>query len=149
MIKVHQGHRGKYNAAKTGKFFPMNPGKYKGSYPLIFKSSLEYRAMRYLDQNPSIIAWSYEPTSIKYLDRTSNKVRRYYIDFMAVVKQGLIQKTVWIEVKPYCECHEPKNKKNLLAMQTWLTNKCKWQAASQLAKSQGIEFHVINETQLN
>ena len=49
MIKVHQGHRGKYNAAKTGKFFPMNPGKYKGSYPLIFKSALEYRAMRYLD----------------------------------------------------------------------------------------------------
>lgn len=31
MIKVHQGHRGKYNAAKTGKFIPLNPGKYRGA----------------------------------------------------------------------------------------------------------------------
>lgn len=105
--------------------------------------------MRYLDTNPAIVAWSYEPTSIKYLDKSTGKVRRYYIDFMAVVKQGLVQKTIWIEVKPFCECHEPKNKTNVLAMKTWLTNKCKWQAATYLAKAQGFEFHVINETQLS
>lgn len=150
-VKVNSGKRGRYNNAATGHFFPTHPEKYKGSTAPEFKSGLELRMMQYLDKNPSIVSWSYEPKPIKYIDKTCNppKVRRYFIDFVAVIKQGMVQKTVWLEVKPYCESHKPANPKNVAANLLWLKNSCKWSAASQLAKSHGYEFHVITEKELN
>lgn len=151
MVKVHSGRRGKYNNAATGTFFPQHPEKYKGSAAPIFKSSLELRMMQYLDKSPSIASWTYEPKAIRYVDKSTcpPKVRRYFIDFVAVVKQGPIQKTVWLEVKPYCESRPPKSKENAAANLLWLKNSSKWSAASQLAKSKGFEFHVITEKELN
>lgn len=151
MIQVHSGKRGKYNNAATGRYFPLHPEKYQGSQVPVYKSGLEMRMMQYLDKNPSIIRWTYEPKAIRYLDRSENppKVRQYFIDFTAIVKVGLLQKTVWLEVKPYCESVKPKNTKNVNAMLLWLKNTSKWQAAEQLAKSKGYEFHVITEKQLN
>lgn len=149
MIQVHSGKRGKYNAAKTGKFFPLHPEKYTGQLPLIYKSSLEFRCMRYLDSNPIIQQWKYEGLSIKYFDKSTGKARRYYIDFTAVAKVGNIQKTLWIEVKPSCECHPPKNKNNVKACLTYLMNQSKWEAARLMAKSKGCEFHILTEKELN
>lgn len=151
MIKIHSGKRGKYNNAKCGKFFPTHPEKYKGSTIPEFKSSLELRMMQYLDKNPSIIAWQYEPKAIMYYDRTFSppKPRRYFIDFIATVRSGPVTKNVWLEVKPLCEATKPKNQKNVQANLLWIRNNCKWQAAEQLAKSKGCEFHVITEEQLN
>lgn len=151
MIQIHSGKRGKYNNAATGKFFPLYPEKYQGHTIPIYKSALELRMMQYLDKNPAVIKWSYETKIIKYLDKSVNppKLSRYFIDFIAVIKCGLIQKTVWLEVKPYCESIAPKNKKNINAQLLWLKNQSKWQAAQQLAKLSGSEFHIITEKQLN
>lgn len=149
MIQVHQGRRGKYSNAATGKYFPLNKEKYKGSCIPVYKSDLERRMMLYLDKNPSIIAWSYEPQCIRYFDKIAQKVRRYFVDFQCIAKVGQLQKKIWIEVKPLCECSKPKNTSNIEAMKTWITNTCKWQAAQEYAKSKGIEFHIINESQLN
>ena len=111
MIQVHTNRRGKYNNAATGKFMPLHPEKYKGSQVPVFKSTLERLMMAYLDRNESIVSWTYEPKPINYVDRSSYppKVKRYFVDFQAVVKQGQFMKTVWIEVKPYCETIKPAN----------------------------------------
>ena len=149
MIKVHS-NRGKYSNAKTGRYFPENPQKYIGNLnDIFFKSKLEYLCMSYLDKNENVIAWSYEPQCIKYFDKGQQKVRRYFIDFTCVIKQGMLQKTVWLEIKPESETHPPKNKKNIQAMMTWITNSCKWQAAQQLAKQKGYEFHIITDRDLS
>lgn len=105
--------------------------------------------MLYLDKNTNIVQWSYEPQAIKYYDPVHKKVRRYYIDFRCIMAQGPIQKTIWIEVKPACECKQPSSKAKPDTQIMWIINSAKWQAASQLAKSKNFEFHVINENQLS
>lgn len=104
--------------------------------------------MVYLDKNPNIVKWNYENQTIKYFDKVTNKVRRYFIDFVAVAKAGNVYKTIWIEVKSERETKPPRNKSDTKAMATYLTNTCKWESATQLAKSKGYEFHVITEAQL-
>lgn len=148
MIQVHQGKRGKYCNAKTGKYIPLNPQKYLGSELPIYKSELERLCMAYLDKNPMIMQWGYEPANVKYFDKASGRVRRYYIDFIAIANVGHAKKTIWIEVKTREETLPPKNKKNLKAMSTYLTNTCKWEAAKLMAASKGYQFAILTEEQL-
>lgn len=148
MVQIHK-NRGKYQNAKTGRYLPLNPQKYKGLQVPIYKSDLERRTMIFLDTSNAIVEWTYEPQAIKYYDPIHKKLRRYYIDFTCVVKQGSVYKTVWLEVKSLCECQKPSSKASQQTQITWIINQAKWQAAQQLAKVKNYEFHVINETQLN
>lgn len=147
MIRIHKS-RGKYQNAKSGKFIPLNPKKYIGAQLPIYKSQLEFCCMRYLDSNENVLAWSYEPMAIRYFDKVQNKVRRYYIDFTAVLRVGNFKKTVWIEVKSEAETKPPKCRSNAKDQATWLTNCCKWRSAEALAKAKGYEFHILTEAQL-
>lgn len=151
MIHVNSGKRGKYDNAKTGKFLPLHPEKYHGMTAPIYKSSLELRCMQYLDKNPNILRWTYEPKSIKYLDKSSSppKIRRYYIDFTVIAKTQFSQKQLWLEVKPYSEVIQPKNTKNIKANLLYIKNQCKWTAAKQMAKQCGAEFIILTEKELN
>lgn len=143
--------RGKYVNAHTGEFLPQHPEKYVGSEKPVYKSALELKFMMYVDRNPAIVSWGYEGTTIKYFDRASGKVRRYFIDFSIIVKVGPVRKTIWVEIKPDSETHAPKgrSRNDVKAQMTWMTNQSKWEAAKKLAKSKGYEFHVITEKQLN
>ena len=127
---------------------PLNPKKYTGSEKPVYKSNLEYLCMRWLDGNSNVLAWSYEPMALKYFDRARNKVRRYFIDFTAVLLVGSQKKTVWIEVKSEAETKPPKSNKNPQDQLTWITNCCKWESAAKIAKSKGYEFHILTEAQL-
>ena len=148
MIQVNIGKRGKYSNAHTGRYIPLNAKKYLGAQLPIYKSELERLCMAYLDKNSQIIQWSYEPQSLRYLDKASGKVRRYYIDFVAIAQVGSLRKTIWIEVKTKQETLPPKNKKDLKSMATYLTNQCKWQSARALAQSKGYQFVILTEEQL-
>lgn len=145
---------GKYHAI-VGTFIPLYPDKFIGTNNPRFKSKLEYNMMRYLDKSPAVIKWKYEPFGIKYKDLSSNKIRTYYIDFVATLQiNSSTVKKVWIEVKSLRDTLKPtysKNKKmsNLKLEETqWIKNQCKWETAKKLAKMHGYEFIIITEDQL-
>lgn len=148
MIRTHQsGHNGKYHN-KTGYYYPLNPEKYVAeSKTIIYKSSLEQRFMLYLDKNSSIRWWKYEPFPIKYFDASTNKVRKYYIDFVIAVK-GNPDKIFYCEIKSKKETIKPKNPNNVADNLLYLKNISKWKAAKQYCASKGYGFLVITEDQL-
>ena len=49
-----------------GQYTPVNPGKYVGTYPIIFRSSWEFTVMKLLDTNPNILNWASESLKIPY-----------------------------------------------------------------------------------
>lgn len=148
MIIPRSKNKGKYSNAKTGRYFPLHPEKYIAENKvIIFKSQLEQRFMLYLDKSPHVVAWTYEPHPIKYFDITTNKTRKYYIDFVVVLK-GNPNKTCFCEVKCKKETVKPKNIKNIQANMLWLKNQSKWKAAEQYCSARGFEFKLITEDQL-
>ena len=145
-IRVNPGKHGKYHNT-VGKFIPIHPEKIENKpNVLIYKSNLEYRLMMYLDHNPNILSWSYEKFAIKYRDDSSNgKVRNYWIDFVATVKQNETKnQRVWIEVKSAREVNEPK-KDNIREHTAWIKNQSKWKAAKLLAEAKGYKFIILTE----
>lgn len=137
--------------------FLKNPQKYKGSLPLILRSSWEIKFVSsYLDINQNIIEWTSESVIVKYISPIDGKYHRYFVDFSfkAQTNDGSI-KEFWIEIKPANQCEPPKEpkKKNrgyVNAVQTYLINQAKWDTTKQICENyqkQGkpVEFVVITE----
>lgn len=151
MIRIpSETRRGKYSNAHHGKFIPKHPEKFLGTETPEYKSELERSFMRYADGNPAIVQWGYESRVVKYLDQSCSpaKVRRYYVDFVCRVRVGSAVKTVWVEIKPYCETVKPKSTASPKTIRTWIKNTCKWQSARMLAKSKNAEFKILTEHEL-
>ena len=107
--------------------------------------------MLFLDRSPNVIFWSYEKFSIKYVDKSSKpeRLRNYYIDFVAVVKTKNGPQKVWIEVKQSSETKKPVNESDIRSMKIWLKNQSKWQQAEKTARQNGAIFKIITESELN
>jgi hypothetical protein len=148
---------GKYH---QGEYLPKNKDKYKGSFPITFRSSWEFRMMRWLDTNPAIVNWGSESTIVPYADPTRldrNKrptVHRYFIDFYMIVKDktGKLTK-YYIEVKPYTETIPPVKgrKKEMTYMKesvTFVRNMAKWEAAKLHARKMGGTFMILTENEI-
>lgn len=148
----HYPKKGDY---KQGIFEPKNPEKYKGTLPIVFRSSFELKFMRYCDYSPNIQQWGSESIVIQYFDPVANKTRRYFTDFVINVKSasGEFKKMV-IEVKPYKQTIEPisKNRKNKLGLireqKMYATNSAKWAAATSVCKKNGWIFKILTEKDL-
>lgn len=133
------------------EYIPRNTEKYCGQYPIVCRSSWEYRMCEWLDYNSSVLEWSSESHRIPYFDGTRGKNRIYYPDFYVMFKN---RKKFIVEVKPEKHLRMPKNrgkksdKTMMMREVTFLTNQAKFKAAEQYCKKLGMEFRVITEKDL-
>ena len=141
---------------KQGIFNPKNPKKYKGSLPIIYRSGLELKSFRYLDNNPNVLTWGSESIIIPYQSPADGKIHRYFVDLVAALKSkdGTIKKLL-IEVKPEKQTRPPtitakkKQKTMLYEKYQWAVNQAKWDAAKNWCKAKNYLFIILNEKHLN
>lgn len=139
---------------RQGIFNPVNKEKYKGTFPIYFRSSYELKFQKWADANPSILSWGSESIVIPYQNPLTGRISRYFVDFNVTMrdKNGEIKKFL-IEVKPHSQTLPPvqKNKKtkSLIYQQAeYVKNQAKWQAAEAFCKAKGSTFVIITEKQL-
>lgn len=134
-----------------GKYRPSFPNKYKGDYRnIIFRSSWEYKFMKWCDITPSVIEWGSEEIIIPYISPVDGKVHRYFPDFYVKIKD---RGRFLVEVKPKYQTEEPKTqkrvtKKYINEVVTYAVNKAKWKAAEEFCKDNNMEFMLITEKEL-
>jgi hypothetical protein len=145
---------GKYTSLQ-GTFNPQNPDKYVGESKPKFKSKLELKLMCFCDKSPIVTKWSYERIIIPYTDKSRNNSRHnYYIDCKMTMTTKEGEKTFLIEVKSKKETIAPvksprkKPENYRKEVETWVRNRCKWEAATKTAKARGWEFKILTEDQL-
>lgn len=147
---------------KQGIYKPVNESKYiqpndrtmnKNIYPT-YRSSFELKCFRYVDSNPAVSKWSAEPFAIPYLKPTDLQIHRYFIDVFIEFKSG---DRFLVEIKPYAETIPPKKPKKITnksemryqrAMETYLINQAKWEAARAYANKNNMKFIILTEKEL-
>jgi hypothetical protein len=134
----------------SGKFRPKNIAKYEGDYTNIrYRSLWERQALKWLDENPSIVSYSSEETIIPYRCATDNKLHRYFVDLKIKLKSGQIY---LIEIKPKSQTIQPKKKrmspKYLTEVMTWAKNQSKWEAATKYCLDRAWIFEIWHEDTL-
>lgn len=154
----------KFKNTKHGWYKLQHPEKfikpideYMGSYEkgcIEYKSSLEFRFIKYCDYNKNISKFSLEPFSIPYTKPTDGKTHRYYIDFFIEYISG---DKFLVEIKPLSQLSKPrlphkKTYNNLLRykedLETYYINQAKWKAAKEFADSRGMRFVILTEKEL-
>lgn len=128
-----------------GQYKPLNPQKYVGTYPIVFRSSWEHKVMVMFDTNPNIISWASESLKIPYQNPFTGKYTVYVPDFVVTyVDAKGNQKAEIIEVKPaketFIEQAKSQQAKAAVALNTF-----KWAAAQAFARHHGMTFRVMNE----
>lgn len=147
MAKKSRYHQGEYQV--------INPKKYVGSLPVIFRSSWEKKFMIYCDTNKNILSWSSESIIVLYYNPIKKRMARYFPDFTVTIKEADNTIINWmVEIKPYKESHPPirkqgKRKQTLLREEiTWVQNREKWLAAKAYCAERNWCFKVITEYEL-
>lgn len=131
-----------------GQYKPVNPTKYVGTYPIVFRSSWEFKVMQMFDINPNISSWASESLKIPYQNPFTGKYTVYVPDFVVTyVDAKGNQRAEIIEVKPaketFLEQAKSQKAKAAVALNTF-----KWAAAQAFAKSHGMIFRVMNENNI-
>jgi hypothetical protein len=138
---------------KQGLFTPTNPDKYKGTHPIIYRSSYELKLFRWCDHNPSVVTWGSESIIIPYQNPLTGNLSRYFVDNNITIKnkEGKLQKFL-IEVKPSIQTRPPvakRHTKGLLRKQAeYIKNQAKWKAANEWAKKHNYTFTILTEKEL-
>ena len=140
----------KYKRNKNEKeYIPRNTRKYCGTYPIICRSSWEYRMCEWLDYNKDVLEWSSENHRIPYAFEERNRI--YYPDYYVMLKN---RSKFIVEVKPEKDLRMPKKrgrkspKTMMIREHTFLMNEAKHKAARQYCKKLGYKFIIITEKDL-
>lgn len=139
---------------KQGIFNPLNPSKYRGSTPVVFRSQLELFFYRWCDRNDKVLQWGSESVIIPYLSPKDGKMHKYFVDAVLLLKTDNGNKKFLIEIKPDKQTRPPSqnsrmNKKNLLYSQIeWAVNSSKWTYAREWCKKNNMEFVILTEKDL-
>jgi hypothetical protein len=144
----------KNNKFKQGIFTPRNKEKYKGTFPIYYRSSYELKFQRWADANPSVLTWGSESIVIPYQNPLTGRVSRYFTDFNITMrdKNGELKRFI-IEVKPHSQTLPPvqktRNTKSLMRQQAeYVKNKAKWQAAQAYCEAKNSCFVILTEKHL-
>lgn len=112
--------------------------------------------MNFLDTHPDVLEWSSEELIIPYRCPLTNKVRRYYPDFVLTQrnKDGEIERKI-VEIKPLKETSPPQkpktksqSKRYLTEAATFAKNQAKWEAAIDYCRRNKYTFQIITEKEL-
>lgn len=139
-----------------GEFKPKNVNKYRGSFPIVYRSGLELKVMRWFDDNSNVISWGSESVVIPYYSPIDEKTHRYFVDFVVNLKtkEGNVKKLL-IEVKPFKQTIKPvlspykKPTTLIYENRQYILNQVKWETAREWAKKKGYEFLVLTEKNIN
>lgn len=139
--------------AYSGKFVPINIGKYEGDHTnIVYRSLWEAAFMKWLDMNSDVKSWSSEEIVIPYMSPVDDRVRRYFPDFKVKFNNGEV---LIVEVKPDYQTQKPvfKNGMSKTRMiteaQTYAVNWAKWKSAERYSTERGWKFAVFTEHTLN
>lgn len=133
-----------------GFYRPSFPQKYKGDPKnIVYRSSWEYKFMKWCDITPSVLEWGSEEIIIPYISPVDGKKHRYFPDFY--VKIG--NEKYLVEVKPFKQTREPQTQKKITKryineVVTWSVNKAKWKAAEEFCNDLNWKFMIITEKEL-
>ena len=141
--------------SNKGIFRPQNPAKYNGDPTnIIYRSSWEFKLMRFLDGHPDVVSWGSEELAIPYRSPIDGKIHRYFPDFIVKKKdKDGNTSTVIIEVKPRAQTLEPKvqkkvTKRYINEVTTWGVNQAKWKAAESYCLDRKWKFQLMTEKEL-
>lgn len=131
--------------AHSGEFTPKNPGKYKGSWPITWRSSWELTVFNKMDAHPNVIEWASESIKIPYQHPFTGKPSLYVPDLLVKFqdKKGKIRVEL-IEIKPAKEtlAELAKSKYDKASL---IVNQVKWRAAAAWCQRNNIKFRILTE----
>ncbi len=136
------------------KWVPKFPEKYVGDVNnIISRSSWETKFLNWCDTNPNVIKYASEELVINYYNPIQQEIRRYFVDFVIMVKTRKDEiKKYAVEIKPHAQTEPPKQKrktkKYLQEMMTYAVNTAKWESADAFCKRNSMEFLVLTERHL-
>jgi hypothetical protein len=148
--------RRKTHGTRRGFFTPLHPEKYDGDINTItYRSKMELRMMKYLDDQPSVLRWSSEETVIPYYSPLDKKMHRYFVDFKVITKNrdGKIT-TRLVECKWSTATVPPKEPKRktrryFAEQKNWIINQAKWTEAKKFCDQHGWEWMILTEKHLS
>lgn len=109
-----------------------------------YKSSLEFKFLKYCEINPHIVKFGLEPFPIWYTSPRDGRPHRYFVDFLVHFDTG---DTILVEIKPSSQTVKPQSRDPEVIL-TYAVNLSKWKAAKEFAREHRMKFTVITEKEL-
>ena len=132
-----------------GVYEVRNPEKYVGGTKPRYRSGWEFTFMQFCDNNSSVIKWASESIRIPYRHPLTGKNTTYVPDFFIIYENKFgLKRAEIVEIKPKKQSLIESRTASARDRAVVAVNHAKWQAANAYAKSQGLTFRVITESDL-